>query len=106
MIKGGGCVGACTRQPPTAQTHTRKISVGSGGLCAVAPRPTPLLLLKLLCSAYLVFISVDACLMECSFRLCVRFSGDVKNTDCHTADIKPEETNLIILLTRFTRKGL
>jgi hypothetical protein len=51
-------------------------------------------------------MSADACLMECSFRLCVRFSGDVKNTDCHTADIKPEETNLIILLTRFTRKGL
>ena len=46
----------------------------SGGLCAVAPRPEPsLLLLVLYCSAYLVFMSADACLMECSFSLCVRF---------------------------------
>jgi hypothetical protein len=37
MIKGGGYIGACTRQPPTAQTI--EISVGQGRLRAVAPRP-------------------------------------------------------------------
>jgi len=42
--------------------------------CAIAPRPNPwLLLLVLYCSAYLVFMSADACLMECSFSLCVSY---------------------------------
>jgi len=31
MIKGGGYVGARTRQPPTAQTIKKKINAGQGG---------------------------------------------------------------------------
>jgi len=40
MIKGGGYLGARTRQPPTAQTIKKKLC-GSGGLCAVAPGTKP-----------------------------------------------------------------
>jgi hypothetical protein len=44
MIKGGGYVGVRTRQHSTAQTHTRKSSVGQGGCVPWHPRPTPWLL--------------------------------------------------------------
>jgi len=40
MVKGGGYLGARTRQPPTAQTITKKL-VWVRGLCAVALRPNP-----------------------------------------------------------------
>jgi len=39
MIKGGGYVGACTRQrPPTAQRYERKIIVDQGGCVPWHPR--------------------------------------------------------------------
>jgi hypothetical protein len=39
MYKGGGYVGASTRQePPTVQTHERNKLVWVRGVCAVAPR--------------------------------------------------------------------
>ena len=41
MIKGGGYVGARTRQTPTAQTTKEKLVWVKWGLCAVEPRPTP-----------------------------------------------------------------
>jgi len=69
MIKGGGYLGARTRQP---RKQLKRNERGSGGLCAIAPGPNPwLLLLVLYCSAYFVFMSADASLMECSFSLCV-----------------------------------
>ena len=70
MIKGGGYLGACTRQPPTTQT-IKKESVWVRGVVCHSTQTQSLTVVacviqyNLYCSAYLVFISADACLMEC-----------------------------------------
>ena len=58
---------------PTAQTHERKIiSVGQGGCVPVTQTHTlTVVVFKLYYSAYLVYMSVDACQMEILFSLCV-----------------------------------
>jgi hypothetical protein len=47
MIKGGGYLGARTRQPSPRKQLERNLC-GAGGLCAVAPGPNPWLLLLVL----------------------------------------------------------
>ena len=59
-----------TRQPPTVQL-IKEINVGQGGCVPKHPDPNLVVACVMCCSAYLVFMSADACLMECSFSLCV-----------------------------------
>jgi hypothetical protein len=65
MIKGGGYLGACTRQPPTAQTNEKKLMWVRGVVCRSTWTQSLTfnhsLVLVLLCSYKL---KLDACMVE------------------------------------------
>jgi len=70
MFKGGGYIGARTRQPPTAQAIRKKLMWVRGVVC----RSTQTQSLTVVACVIPCFMSADACLMKCSFSLCVSFS--------------------------------
>ena len=75
MIKGGGYISARIRQPPTAQTIKKNLMWVRGvAVCRGTKTHNYLTIVAwLYCSAYLVLMSVGACLIECSFSLCFSF---------------------------------
>ena len=69
MNKGGGYLGARTKQPPTAQTTNKKLMWVRWVVCRSTQTQTLtvvacVILQCVYTGAYLVFMSADACLME------------------------------------------
>jgi len=71
MIKGGSYLGARTRQPHTAQTNKKKLIWIRGVVCRSTQTPSLTVVACVILQCIPCFMSADACLMECSFSLCV-----------------------------------
>jgi hypothetical protein len=73
MIKGGGYLSARTRQPPTALTIKKKLVWVRGVVCRSTQTQSLTVVACVILQCIPCSMSADACLMECSFCLCVSF---------------------------------
>ena len=70
--KGGGYLGARTRQSPTAQT-IQKLMWVRGVVCRSTRIQSLTVVACVVLQCMPFFMSADVCLMECSFSLCIKF---------------------------------